>query len=337
MEATRRELVRLTGGTLTATLLAWICADPAAAGQVTTGSRIGEEAVARIEKIVDKLRRRDDADGGGTILQDSASALALARGLLEHGNATSAHRTRLWAAASDLARQRAAARFDVTGVCADRTFEGAMHFADMAGDKALGANALSFWTVSAYNSGRLNDAEAMASAALAAVRGKTTPRVEALLHTRRGRSRAHLQDARCWADFDMAEHLLSSSPESKGGDPGWIYWFDRSEILAARASSHRDMGQPGKAETLFVEAQALFPATTVRTQALYLSRQADAQLTQGHLEEACATAGTALDLTETISSHRTTEPLLELADRLNDHSLPEARDFCERVRVVLTA
>ncbi|MEV6984033.1 hypothetical protein AB0M95_22635 [Sphaerisporangium sp. NPDC051017] len=194
---------------------------------------------------------------------------------------------------------------------------------------------LAFWTVSAYNTGRLRDAEAMASAGLAAARGRTTPRVEAMLTSRRGRARAHLADARCWADFDRAEELLDKAGDYN--DPDWVYWFDHAEILGARASSLRDMNQPGLAEAAFAQAHALFDPSCVRTRAPYLTRQADVQFEQGHIELACATAGDALDLTEAISSHRTTAPLLELATRLADHSVPAARDFRERARTVLAA
>ncbi|MFE4832104.1 hypothetical protein [Streptomyces sp. NPDC056672] len=52
---------------------------------------------------------------------------------------------------------------------------------------------------------------------------------------------------------------------------------------------------------------------------------------------ACATAEDALDLTESISSHRTIEPLLSLADRLAEYDTPDARDFSDRARSALAA
>lgn len=337
MDVTRRELVLIAGGTLTASLLAWLTADPVAAGQLTTGRRIGEAAVAKIEDRAQMLRRMDDEDGGGTILTEASSALALVEGLIHNRSYTDAHGARLYAAASDLARQRAAALFDVKGECADGTFETALRTAQIAQDDALGANCLSFWCVSAYNTGRLHDAENMANTALASVRGRTTPRVEALLLSRRGRARAHLRDARCWADFDRAEALLAQDDERHHQNPDWVYWFDQAEIWGARASSHRDMDQPGPAEAAFAQAHALFDPTVVRTHALYLTRQADAQFAQGQVEQACATANDALDLTESISSHRTISPLLDLAKRLHAYAVPAAQDFCDRARTVLAA
>lgn len=338
MGVTRRELVLISGGTLTAALLNWLTADPVAAGQLTTGQRIGEASVAKLEARAQDLRETDDEDGGGTVLAEASSALALVNGIIHHRTYTDAHGARLYAAAADLARQRAAALFDTRGDCADDTFLTALRSARVAGDDALGANVLAFWCVSAYNTGRLHDADDMATAALAAVRGRTDPRVEAMMHSRRGRARAHLGDTRCWDDFDAAETLLARADEKQDQAPQWAYWFDRAEILGARASSHRDMGQHNRAETAFVQADELFGPTTVRTHAVYLCRMADAQYAQGELERACATAGTALDLTETISSHRTTAPLLSLAERLASHSTtPAARDFIDRAHTVLAA
>ncbi|MBV9026466.1 MAG: transcriptional regulator [Streptomycetaceae bacterium] len=335
VDVTRRDLVLIAGGTLTASLLAWLTADPVAAGQLTTGRRIGEAAVARIEDRARMLRRLDDEDGGGTVLAEASSALALVHGLIRERSYSDTHGSRLYAAASDLARQHAAALFDIHGECADSTFDTALRTAQAAADDALGANALSFWCVSAYNTGRLHDAENMANTALASVRGKATPRVEALLLTRRGRARAHLGDTRCWADFDRAETLLAQANGHQ--DPDWSTWFDQAEILGARASSHRDMHQPGPAETVFAQAHALFAPSAVRTHALYLSREADAQYAQGQIEQACATAHHALDLTETISSRRTKAPLLDLAGKLAAHPAPDARDFSDRARTLLAA
>ncbi|MEW2624384.1 transcriptional regulator [Streptomyces sp. NPDC048106] len=336
MDSTRRELVLIAGGTLTATLLAWLTADPAAAGQLTTGHRVGEAAVARMEERAAALRRADDADGGGIVLAETSSALALVTGIIRDRSYSDHHGVRLHAAASDLARQRAAAMLDVHGQCADNTFDTALRAARAAGDDALGANTLNFWTVSAYNTGRLRDAEAMASAGLAAVRDRATPRVEAMLTSRRGRARAQLGDARCWADFDRAGQLLAEATD-QDGDPDWVYWFDEAEVLGARASSHRDLAQPGPAANVFAQPQALIDPRHARDTALYTARQADALLDLGDVERACASAHRALDLTEMISSHRSTGPLRDLSTRLAHETAPAARDLRERARAVLAA
>jgi hypothetical protein len=75
----------------------------------------------------------------------------------------------------------------------------------------------------------------------------------------------------------------------------------------------------------------------VRTQALFLARQADAQWRQDELEHACATAGQALDLTAQISSHRSIGPLRELSAKMRALDMvPAVREFRERARTALT-
>ncbi|TDC24477.1 XRE family transcriptional regulator [Streptomyces sp. 8K308] len=337
MDVTRRELVLISGGTLTASLLAWLTADPVAAGQMTTGQRIGEAAVARIEERVRSLWRLDDADGGGAILPETASALALVNGLLRTRSYSDEHRARLYAAAADLGRQRAAATFDIHGECADGMFETALRAAKIAGDDALGANVLAFWATAARNTDRPQDAEAMASAGLAAVRGRSTLRVQSMFASHRGRARAKLGDDRCWADLERADELLAEADNRIEDDPAWTYWYDRPELLASAASSHHNMGQLDQASATFDIALASFPHDRVRDRMWFLTRQADVQFQQGEIERAVDTANRALDLAEDISSRRSAAPLLDLADQMITSTEPSARDFHERARTVLVA
>ncbi|MFD3920169.1 XRE family transcriptional regulator [Streptomyces sp. NPDC058595] len=326
----RRTFVHLTGGALTTSLWSWLTADPAAAGQITHGRRLGEAAVTHIEERVRQLRREDDIDGGGQLLTETALSLRMTVRLLKDRNCTNEHGARLLAAAADFARMHAWATFDVHDTCADGTFDAALRSAHAASDPLLGSHILAFWSIAAHNSGRPADAEAMTAAALSAARGRTTPRVEAMLLSRRARTRAHQNNPACFADLDRAAELLATS--TGHDDPPWIYWFDKSELLGALASTHLDMNRPDRAEETFTEAAALFPADRVRTRALFLTRRADAQCRQGELEKACATAAQALDLTEEISSYRAAGPLHELAVRMQPHeSVPSVRDFRERV------
>ena len=95
----------------------------------------------------------------------SAASLA-AQPAQSPDDALSKQRTATAAMQDSLARQRAAALFDVHGVCADGAYETALRAAKAALDDALCADCLAFWASSAYNTGRLHDAEAMASAAV---------------------------------------------------------------------------------------------------------------------------------------------------------------------------
>nr|WP_153426544.1 helix-turn-helix transcriptional regulator [Streptomyces alkaliphilus] len=328
----RRRFTQLTGTALTASLWGWLLADPAAAGQITSARRLGENAIGHIEDRVRRLRRADDLDGGGHLLTETASTLELVVQLLRDRSYTDAHGARLHAAAADLARIHAWATFDVHDHCDDHAFRAALHSAHASGDTVLGSHVLAFWSIAANNTDRAADAEAMAGAALSAARGRTTPRVEAMLLSRRARARAHRGDPAAFTDLDRAADLLESADHNAGDDPEWVYWFDRSELLGARASTHLDLNQPARAEETFIEAAGRFPADRIRTHALFLARRADAQWRQHDPERACATAMEALDLTEDISSHRAEGPLRTLATDMADHDLPAVHELRERLR-----
>ncbi|WP_367141083.1 MULTISPECIES: XRE family transcriptional regulator [Streptomyces] len=338
MHMDRRHFTLLTGGTLTASLWAWLTADPAAAGQITQARRLGERAVAHIEGRVRQLRHADDLDGGGQLLTESASSLDMVVDLLKNRSYTDAHGARLHAAAADLARMQAWAAFDLHDQCADGIFSAALRSAHASSDSALGAHILAFWAIAAYNSNRAADAEQMTAAALSATRGRTTPRVEAMLLSRRARARAHQHNDAAFADLDRSATLLAAAERSAGEEPEWVRWFDQAELLGAQASTHLDLNQPAHAERLFHQTAQLFPADRIRTQSLFLARQADAQWRQADPERACATAHRALDLTEEISSHRSAGPLRDLATSMRTHTaIPAVRDLRERVKTTLAA
>ncbi|MGW2105084.1 XRE family transcriptional regulator [Streptomyces sp. NPDC001948] len=321
---------------LTASLFSWLTADPAAAGEITSGRRIGEATVTHIERQIRALRRTDDEDGGGTLIRETKAATAMVTELLDSRSYSLDHGQRLYAAAADLERMRAWAIFDVHGSCDDRIFKSALHSAHSAQDSALGAHILTFWAAAAYNCDRPAEAESIATAALSTVRGKASPRVEALVYARRARARSHLGDKRCWSDLDFAEHHLHRAEQSADEEePEWAYWMNSAEFQGSRASTQLAMGRPHDAEATFAAAARAFDGSAVRTHALYLARQADAQWRQGHHEEACGTAHRALDLTDEISSQRTIGPLQDLVGVMSSHrDLAAVKDLRERVAAV---
>ncbi|WP_327591360.1 hypothetical protein OHA25_60525 (plasmid) [Nonomuraea sp. NBC_00507] len=316
---------------LVSTLFGWVTADPAVAEQLS-GRRLGEGAISLIERQVRELRRADDVDGGGTLITRADATLTMVADLLSNRSYTLAHGQRLYAAAADLARMRAWGVFDVHDRCDDRTFRTALQAAHAADDRLLGAHILTFWAAAAYNCDRPAEAESLACTALAEVRGKAAARVEALVYARRARARSHIGDDGCWEDLDRAEQLLHIANRNAGDEPEWAYWFDESEFQGSRASTELAMGHAEEAENTFAAAARMFNGNAVRTHALYLVRQADAQRRQGHLEQACDTAHAALDLTMEISSQRTIGPLRELAAAMRAHQeLPAVHDLRERI------
>ncbi|MFI0742721.1 hypothetical protein ACH4PU_32265 [Streptomyces sp. NPDC021100] len=159
-----------------------------------------------------------------------------------------------------------------------------------------------------------------------------------MLLSRRARPRAHQKNAAAFTDLDRAAGLLATADRHQGDAPEWVAWFDQSELLGAQASTHLDLGEPARAEQLFSQTARLFPDDRVRTQALFLARQANAQWRQADPERACATAHRALDLAEEISSHRAAGPMRDLAASMRTHTaIPTVKDLRERVRTTLAA
>src|ERR1035441_2481016 len=64
MDLDRRKFITISGATLSASLLAWLTADPAAAGQITGGRRIGEAAVSHVQARRRAARRAGRGRGG---------------------------------------------------------------------------------------------------------------------------------------------------------------------------------------------------------------------------------------------------------------------------------
>src|SRR5260370_34261260 len=94
----RRNFIRVAGSALTASLLSWLTSDPAAAGQIAGGRRIGEAAVDHIERRARELRHIDDTDGGGQLIAEPAASLATVVTLLKDRTHTAAQGSRLHAA-----------------------------------------------------------------------------------------------------------------------------------------------------------------------------------------------------------------------------------------------
>jgi transcriptional regulator with XRE-family HTH domain len=335
----RRRFTQLTGMTLTTSLWMWLTADPVAAGQITHGRRLGEAAVCHVEERVRQLRHTDDIDGGGQLLTETAAALGFVVNLLKTRSYSDTHGARLYAAAADFARMYAWARFDAHDQCDDQAFHAALRAAHASGDPVLGSHVLAFWSIAANNTGRPEAAEDMISTALSAARGRTTPRVQAMLHSRRARARAQRGDPAAFADLGRATELLHAAEHETPADPDpeWVYWFDPAELAGVTGSTHLDFDQPSQAEQAYTEAAALFPADRIRTRVLFLGRQADAQWLTGDPERACATAHRALDLVEEINSRRAAAPLRDLAHRMSTTSAsPAVRGLRERVATAAT-
>jgi hypothetical protein len=99
--------------------------------------------------------------------------------------------------------------------------------------------------------------------------------------------------------------------------------------------SFTELGQPTRAEPLLRDAIAHYDHTHARETALYRSWLAQAYIEAGEIEEVCAEAIRALDLTEGVNSARAAERVHTIRRALRPFAdVPAVRDFEERCALV---
>lgn len=333
----RRKFMILSGVTLTSMLHSWLTTEPDIAHAVAgEGHRVSPAMLDRISTRITDLQRADDQYGGGDLILEAEAHLSLVTRLLRHARYTEEQGARLYGQAADLARMVGWMAFDNGHhASAQRHFAAALRAAHSAGDPLLGANVLAFAAVQEYSAGNPDNAEAMVRTAQSAVRGRSTPRVDAMLAARQARALSKSGDAAgCYRALGRAADLVDQG--SCDDDPAWAYWVLRPEIDMLAGSCLLDLGRPARAQVKFTEADAAYGPEYVRTHIVYLSRMATAQLQEGDLEGACGYADQALDLLTDINSHRSTEQVRDFAVKVAPHGdVPAVRALLERAHTVL--
>jgi hypothetical protein len=115
-------------------------------------------------------------------------------------------------------------------------------------------------------------------------------------------------------------------------DPAWLYWFDDTELTAMTGRCYAALGRPRVAEPLLRAALA-DARIRLRARALYAGWLAAAQLDTGEVEQACATARTALLTTVRVGSVRALRQLTALHPRLRPlRAVPAVRGYADLYR-----
>ncbi|MDT3398704.1 XRE family transcriptional regulator [Streptomyces sp. B1866] len=332
----RRRFLVLTGVPLTALLHSWLTAEPDIAHAVTgEGRRVNASMVDRTDVRIADLRRDDDAHGGGDLVLEAQGLLALVTRLLREARYTEAVGRRLYGQAADLSRMCGWMMFDSgRHAAAQRYFAAGLRAAHSSRDVLLGANVLAFASIQQYSVGQPRDAEAMVRTAQTAVRGRSTPTVDAMLAARQARALAKAGDATgCFRALSRADDLVDQGPSED--DPSWAYWVTRPDIDVLAGSCLLDLGRPADAQQRFAAAHATYEPGYVRTHAMYLSRMATAHLQQGELDAACDFATESLTLLADLNSARSTDQLRDFAKQLAPYrDNPAASDFLDRARTL---
>ncbi len=228
----RRILLTLLGAGACAPAHEWLIARPDAGVARSSGSLLPVGVVDDLDVIVGRLRRMDDQLGGETLLPLVRTNLRYVLGLLDERRYTDSVGRRLHATAAELMRLAGWSALDSGHhPQAQRYQVAALHAAHAAGDRALGANVVSFMSLQAKELGQIRESVTLAETARAGYPG-ASPRVAAMLDLRAAEAHACDQaSTECRRALDTAFDRLADTPGSSG-EPDWCYWIDEAQTHA---------------------------------------------------------------------------------------------------------
>ncbi|MEW2082900.1 helix-turn-helix domain-containing protein [Streptomyces sp. NPDC005283] len=300
-------------------------------GQVTRST------LTALQSSVEDYWRRDDQHGGASLRPAVVGHLRYVTQLMRTSDA--ALRRDLQSLAAELARLAGWAYFDARQYSTARTyFTQALQLSHGQGDGLFMANVLSSMSLQATYDGNATDAVALACKAQDTARSAgDQPLVMSMLHMREAFAHATLRDASsCHQAIERSRDAYEDSRGREEEAPSWVRYFDETKLIVDTGIALARLGEAGRAEPLIAEGLRRERSGQQRGRAFHAFWLASTQLQQGRLEDACHSAGLALDLSAALDSPRVAGHVHELHRRLT----PYAREtpviaFEQRMRVVL--
>ncbi|MFE5029236.1 helix-turn-helix domain-containing protein [Streptomyces sp. NPDC056656] len=300
-------------------------------GQVTRST------LTALQSSVEDYWRRDDQHGGASLRPAVVGHLRYVTQLMRTAGA--ALRRDLQSLAAELARLAGWAYFDARQYSTARTyFTQALQLSHGQGDGLFMANVLSCMSLQATYDGNPNDAVALACKAQDTARAAgDQPLVMSMLHIREAFAHATLRDAAsCHQAIDRSRDAYEDARGREEEAPSWVQYFDETKLIVDTGIALARLGEAARAEPLIAEGLRRERAAQQRGRAFHAFWLASTQLQQGRLEDACHSAGLALDLSAAIDSPRVAGHVHEFHRRL----MPYAREtpviaFEQRMRAVL--
>lgn len=258
----------------------------------TARPTLGHADVDRLAAGLDHLVAADARDGGSRDLELRALARAdHTLAVLDDGNTSTRVRTRMYAlGAAYLSTAMWAAADDARHTDAQRHLERAAHLAGLSGDSPTQWRVWSHASVLARERGRPAEALAAAEACGRTTAARRDPLYRSLGHARAACAHAALGDHRAaLRRLDHARHNLGRADPDLPR-PSWVSFYDRAELAGLSGIVHLALGDPAAAEADAHHVLALLRPGLDRNRRMYTLELARAQLAQGDVEQACATA-----------------------------------------------
>jgi hypothetical protein len=303
---------------------------------------ISEEEVARLEYDAEVFLTFDDQFGGGLRRKAVVGQLNEVADILRETRDGAMSR-RLFRVASQLAETAAMMSWDSGQQAkAQRYYILALRAAREAGEYAFGAYILGSMARQLLCLGHPDDALELVRIAQDGARGRATPTVLAMLHTREAWAYAKLGRVQGFrrATGKAEDALANARPDE---DPHWIRYFDDSELAGLTGGRllelcRDDPRHAEMAQTHIERAINLRRPKYLRAYALDQAKLAQVHLLRRDLEQAAQVGNQALDTAEKTHSDRVRERLQMLYTGVVPYArVPAIRDFSDRLRTYLSA
>jgi transcriptional regulator with XRE-family HTH domain len=283
-------------------------------------TQVTRSTLAALRSAIADYWRRDDQHGGAPMRPAVVSHLRYAQRLIDSTREGPLRRS-LVSCAAELARLAGWAYFDARQYSTARSyFSQALHLAQTVGDHQFVANVLSCMSLQATYEGDAGDAAALARAAQDTARGTKAPElVMAMLHMREAFAHAtlrapedcHRAIAKAHAQFERAD--IDTAPQ-------WVRYFGETKLIVDTGIALAQLGEHKQAEPLIAEGLRREHRGQQRGRAFHAFWLASTQLRNGSLDQACSTAGLALDLATNVDSPRVVAHVREFHTHLADHA-----------------
>lgn len=331
----RRAFIAVTTGTAVAVTTSHAAATPQRASVRPT---VGLGDVQRLRSRLAELYEQDDRNGGGADLEEQANIeIRRTLGLQQNGSATGRVRSRLYALAAAFTATALWAAVDSGRLDdAHRYMEQAVTLAGLSGDGQVQHQTWRYAAMLADQRGRHTDAIAAAEAAMLTAAHRRDPLYASLSHARLAlatasagdRSRALRALDRAASAYDRAD-LAQPRPVSMG-------FYTHGELHGLTGITHYRLGRSDEAEFHAHQCLAALGADQHRNRAYYTAQAALAQLGQGDLEQATATAAAVIPPPGTLPTGRVPRLLGTFTSALNMKApgAAIAREWNERARAL---
>ncbi|MFC9842593.1 hypothetical protein ACFWFF_00050 [Streptomyces sp. NPDC060223] len=285
------------------------------------GMAVGMAQVESARELLAVLARGDAAFGAGPIRQPLRQYLATTLLPWLRADMKPTVRRQLFTVAAQLTYLSAFTCFDTNRhAAAQRFYLTSAELAREAGDRAGYALALRGLSVQAHALGHHPDAHRLAEQAVQVGVRHTPPHQQAFLLGQLAVTGAALGDRGHSRHLALAERHLEAS--SSGTSP--VGSFHPGSLALQHAAVACGQGRHQAAVEALGRSLRHRPADERRSRAICLAELAQAQLTIGHLDQACQTWHAFLDVYPHVSSGRADDRLRVLTARVRPHAANKA-------------